>query len=94
MPKFITNNKVYYTPVEYVLAKVGGTYKMPILWRLKDDAKRFSELKHSFERISDRMLSKSLNELVNDQFLMKKVFPEVPVRVEYHITKKGKQAIP
>ncbi|NAY90903.1 transcriptional regulator [Muricauda sp. JGD-17] len=94
MPKFISNNKVYYTPVEYVLSKVGGTYKMPLLWRLKDQGKRFSELKNSFERISDRMLSKSLKELVDDQFLAKKVFAEIPVRVEYHITEKGKRAIP
>ncbi|WP_222984226.1 winged helix-turn-helix transcriptional regulator [Flagellimonas meishanensis] len=94
MPKFITDNKVYYTPVEYVLAKVGGTYKMPLLWRLKDKAKRFSELKNSFERISDRMLSKSLKELVDDGFVAKSVYAEVPVKVEYHITEKGKRAIP
>lgn len=94
MPKFISNNKVFYTPVEYMLFKLGGTYKMPILWRLKDREKRFSELKNSFERISDRMLSKSLKELVDNRFLEKKVFAEVPVRVEYGITEKGKRAIP
>ncbi len=94
MPKFIDNNKLYYNPVEYVYSKIGGTYKMPLLWRLKDYGKRFTELKNSFDRVSDRMLSKSLKELVEDGFLVKKITAEVPVKVEYFISEKGKQAIP
>ncbi|MGC6431045.1 MAG: winged helix-turn-helix transcriptional regulator [Jejuia sp.] len=94
MPEFIKNNKKYYTPVEYVLAKIGGTYKMPILWRLKDKVWRYSELKKSITHISDRMLSKNLNELVNDGFIEKHIIAEVPVRVEYSITKRGERCIP
>lgn len=94
MPDFLKNNKRYYTPVEYVLDKIGGTYKMPILWRLKDKAWRFSELKRSISHISDRMLSKNLKELVEDGFAAKAIIPEVPVKTEYTITEKGKRAIP
>ncbi len=94
MPEFLKNNKKYYTPVEYVMAKIGGTYKMPILWRLKDKVWRYSELKKSITHISDRMLSKNLNELVNDGFVSKNIIPEVPVRVEYSITKRGERCIP
>ena len=66
---------------------------MPLLWRLKDQGKRFTELKNSFERVSDRMLSKSLKELVQDGFLSKEIVAQVPVKVEYHITEKGKRSI-
>lgn len=94
MPEFLSDNKKYYTPVEYVFSKIGGTYKMPILWRVKDKVWRYSELKKSIANISDRMLSKSLKELCADGFVHKEVIPEVPVKVEYSITEKGKEAIP
>ena len=93
MPEFLKNNKRYYTPVEYVLSKIGGTYKMPILWRLKDKIYRYSDFKKSISHVSDRMLSKALNELVNDSFVEKNIIPEVPVRVEYSITERGKRSI-
>ena len=45
MPDFIYNNKVYYNPVEFAMDRIGGTWKMPILWRLQHRRFRFSELK-------------------------------------------------
>ncbi len=93
MPDFLKDRKRYYTPVEYVFDKVGGLYKMPILWRLKDKSWRFSELKRSINRASDRMLSKTLKELVADGFVSKEIIPEVPVKTIYTITKKGKRSI-
>ncbi|NQX78319.1 helix-turn-helix domain-containing protein [Gilvibacter sp.] len=89
MPDFLKDQKRYYTPVEYVLDKIGGLYKMPLLWRLKDKSWRYSELKTSLQRTSDRMLSKTLKELVADGFVKKQVFAEVPVRTEYSITERG-----
>ncbi|MEM9650427.1 MAG: helix-turn-helix domain-containing protein [Bacteroidota bacterium] len=94
MPQFLKDNKKYYTPVEYVFAKIGGTYKMPLLWRLKDNTWRYSELKESIPHLSDRMLSKNLKELLNDGFISKEVIPEVPVRTQYSITEKGLNAVP
>ena len=94
MPEFIKDKKLYYTPVEYVFSKIGGTYKMPILWRVKDKAWRYNELKKSIGHISDRMLSKNLKELVADRFIEKEIIPEVPVKVEYKITQRGQDAIP
>lgn len=93
MPDFLKDNKRYYTPVEYVFDKIGGLYKMPILWRLKDRPWRFSELKTSIDRVSDRMLSKALKELVQDEFVAKEVIPEVPVKTLYSITEKGRGSI-
>jgi len=94
MPDFIKDNHLYYNPVELVLDKIGGSYKIPILWRLKDKPWRYSELKKSVPHISDRMLSKALKELEQDGFISKEIFAEVPVRTEYSITEKGKEYIP
>lgn len=94
MPDFISDNHLYYNPVEFVLDKIGGTYKMPVLWRLKDKNMRYNELKKSLSHISDRMLSKALKELEKDFFISKNIYAEVPVRTEYTITNKGKSCIP
>lgn len=93
MPDFVKDNHLFHNPVEFVLNKIGGTYKMPILWRLKDKKWRYSELQKSISHASDRMLSKSLKELVEDGFISKEVFPEVPPRVEYSITARGRKSI-
>lgn len=94
MPEFFKENRKYYNPVEYALNKIGGTYKMPILWRLKDKTWRYSELHKSLSHASDRMLSKALKELHSEGFISKKTYAEVPPRVEYSITEKGIEAIP
>ena len=73
---------------------IGGTWKMPILWRLKDKTMRFSELKRSIEHISDKMLTTQLRELEAEDFISRKVYPVVPPKVEYSITEKGKTCIP
>lgn len=93
MPDFVSDKHLFHNPVEFVMSKIGGTYKMPILWRLKDRAWRYSELSKSINHISDRMLSKSLKELVDDGFIAKEIFPEVPPRTEYNITERGEKAI-
>lgn len=93
MPDFVKDNHLFHNPVEYAINKIGGTYKMPILWRLKDKKWRFSELQKSLTHSSDRMLSKSLKELIIDGFVTKEIIPEVPVKTLYSITDKGKRSI-
>ncbi|MBL7706610.1 MAG: helix-turn-helix transcriptional regulator [Taibaiella sp.] len=93
MPDFFADKHLFHNPVEFALSKIGGSYKMPILWRLKDKAWRYSALASSIPHISDRMLSKSLKELLNDGFISKEIFPEVPPRTEYNITERGKKAV-
>ncbi|CAM3283653.1 Transcriptional regulator, HxlR family [Flavobacterium longum] len=94
MPDFIKDNHLFHNPVEFAMSKIGGTYKMPILWRLKDKSWRFTELRKSLPHASDRMLSKALKELAADGFVAKEVFPEVPPRAEYTITERGRKSIP
>lgn len=94
MPDFIYNGKVYYNPVEFAMGRLGGTWKMPILWRLKDKVFRYSELKRDIRHISDKMLTTQLRELEEDGFIHREVYPVVPPKTEYSITEKGKLAIP
>lgn len=94
MPEFIHNHKLYYNPVEFAIDKIGGTWKMPLLWRLKDKVMRYSELKKSIPQISDKMLTSQLRELEANGFINRKVYPVVPAKVEYSITERGQRVIP
>jgi DNA-binding HxlR family transcriptional regulator len=94
MPDFIYNNKVYYNPVEFAMDRLGGTWKMPILWRLKDKIYRYGELKKDIPHISDKMLTTQLRELEADGFIERKVYAVVPPMTEYSITEKGRSAVP
>lgn len=94
MPDFIYDGKMYYNPVEFAMDRLGGTWKMPILWRLKDQIYRYSELKRAIPHISDKMLTSQLRDLEHDGFIHRKVYAVVPPKVEYSITNKGRQAVP
>ncbi len=93
MPEFLYNKKLYYNPVEFAMDRIGGTWKMPILWRLKDKVMRYGELKKDIPHITHKMLTSQLRELEEEGFIERKVYPVVPPKVEYSITKRGKKAI-
>lgn len=93
MPEFMYNNKVYYNPVEFAMDRIGGTWKMPILWRLKDKVMRYGELKKDIPHITHKMLTSQLRELEEEGFLTRQVYAVVPPKVEYSITKRGLKAI-
>lgn len=93
MPEFLYQQKLYYTPVEFVMDRIGGTWKMPILWRLQAGILRYGELKKSMPKITHKMLTLSLRELETDGFINRKVFAVVPPKVEYSLTPRGKRAI-
>ncbi|MCC6372925.1 MAG: helix-turn-helix transcriptional regulator [Bacteroidia bacterium] len=93
MPDFIYNNKVYYNPVEFAMDRIGGAWKMPILWRLREKTMRYGELKKDIPHVTHKMLSSKLKELEEEGFITRSVFAEVPPRVEYTLTKRGRQSI-
>ena len=94
MPEFMHNNKLYYNPVEFAMDQIGGTWKMPLLWRLRDKVMRYSELKRSIPQISDKMLTSQLKDLKRNGFIHREVYAVVPPKVEYSITEKGKRVLP
>lgn len=94
MPKFEFRNKEYNNPVELSLDIIGGKYKMPILWRLKDKVWRYGELRKSLGKITHKMLTQQLRELESDGLISRKVYAEVPPKVEYSISELGQSTIP
>ncbi|WP_306642518.1 winged helix-turn-helix transcriptional regulator [Sanyastnella coralliicola] len=94
MPEFLYKNKLYYNPVEFAMDRIGGTWKMPIIWRLKDRTYRYGELKKSIPHITDKMLTTQLRILEEEGFVERKVYAVVPPKVEYSMTEKGKTCIP
>lgn len=93
MGDFRYNGKMYYNPVEFAMDRIGGTWKMPILWRLKDRVMRYSELQKDIPHISQKMLTTQLRELEDDGFVVRKVYAVVPPKTEYTITERGLRAI-
>ncbi|TDM00429.1 MAG: transcriptional regulator [Flavobacteriaceae bacterium] len=93
MPDFIYNGKIYYNPVQLVMEQIGGTWKAPILWRLKDTVMRYGELRKDIPHISDKMLTTQLRELENDGFVHRKVYAVVPPKTEYSLTEQGKEML-
>ena len=94
MPDFIYKNKVYYNPVEFALDRIGGTWKIPILWRLRNAIFRYGELRKDIPHITDKMLTTQLRELEEDGLISRKVYAVVPPKVEYTITEKGQRVMP
>ena len=94
MPDFLYKGKLYYNPVEFAMDHIGGTWKMPILWRLNKQVMRYSELKKYLPHISHKMLTTQLRELEQHGFISRMVYPVVPPHVEYSITEKGRRVIP
>jgi DNA-binding HxlR family transcriptional regulator len=90
MPDFKFKGKVYYNPVQLVMEQIGGTWKAPILWRLKDQTMRYGELRKDIPHISDKMLTTQLRELEQDGYIRREVFAVVPPKTEYSLTDKGR----
>lgn len=93
MPDFIYKGKVYYNPVQFVMEMIGGTWKAPILWRLKDSVMRYGELRKDIPHISDKMLTTQLRQLEEDGLIHREVYAVVPPKTEYSLTQKGQKMI-
>jgi len=81
-------------PVELAIRIIGGKWKPVILWHLKDATKRFGELKREIPGITVKMLAQQLRELEQDGIISRKMFYEVPPRVEYSLTDMGRSLDP
>ena len=76
-------------PVELTLLLISNKWKVLIIRDLLDGTKRFSELKKSINNISQQVLTSNLREMEENNLLIRKVYPEVPPRVEYTLTDIG-----
>ncbi len=81
-------------PVEAALEIVGGKWKGVILFHLRDDVRRFNELRRLIPGVSQRMLTKQLRELEADQIIHREIYRQVPPKVEYSLTNFGRTLTP
>ncbi len=79
----------YICGVAVTLDLIGGKWKGVILWHLSHKTLRFSQLKRRLSGITQKMLTQQLRELERDGLIHRKVYAEVPPRVEYSLTDLG-----
>ena len=88
------NSKKAHCAVDYAFQRIGGKYKGRILWVLRDGLLRYGELNRAVVGITPKMLTQTLKELEADSLITRKVYLEVPPKVEYSLTETGRELIP
>ena len=79
------------TGFSYTLSLISGRHKMVILYCLMEfEVVRFNELKRYLKNISDKTLSNTLKELEADRLIIRKEYPQIPPKVEYSLSDRGK----
>ncbi len=86
--------RTFECPVEVVLAAISGKWKASILFHIRKGQLRYGALRKRMTRITPRMLALQLRELERDGIIYREVFPEVPPRVEYGLTRFGETLTP
>lgn len=82
-------------PIRNVLSRIGDKWSMLVIFTLENNCcLRFKELQRCIPDISQKMLTATLKTLEADGLVLRKAFPEVPPRVEYSLTDKGKSLMP
>jgi len=94
MKRYKLNGTYYYCPVDLTLQIIGGRWKAIVIWNLRDEKKRYGELKRILVTINDKMLSQVLRELEEQGVVIRKVYEVIPPKVEYSLTKEGKKLLP
>ncbi len=88
-------SKSYTCTFEITMDLIGGKWKPIIIWHLGNKGiLRFSELKKSLPKITQKMLTQQLRELESDKLVYRQVYPQVPPKVEYSLTDLGETLMP
>ena len=83
------------TGFHYTLSLINGKYKMTVLYTLMEfGVVRFNEMKRYIGNISYKTLSTTLKELEADQLVHREEYPQIPPKVEYSLTERGRSLIP
>jgi DNA-binding HxlR family transcriptional regulator len=81
-------------PAEHTLTLIGGRWKVLILYHLDPGLRRFSELRRLMTPVTPKMLTQQLRELERDGLVRRKIYAQVPPKVEYSLTPAGKSLKP
>lgn len=91
----IANERLSDTGFSYTLSLISGKYKMTILYALSEfGVVRYNELQRYIKGISYKTLSGSLKELEADGLIVRKEYPQIPPKVEYSLSGRGKSLMP
>ena len=88
------NGKSYERAIEVAIDVLDGKWKIYILWHLQEGPQRNSELLKAIPGISQKMLTQKLRELESEKIIERTVYPEIPPRVEYTLTRFGQKLKP
>ncbi len=86
----ININENWGDPLELVWKIIGGKWKVQIISNLLEGKKRFNEIRKTMPQITQKMLTNALRDLEKDGVIERRVYAEVPSRVEYTLTEMGK----
>ncbi|MDU1412240.1 MAG: helix-turn-helix domain-containing protein [Clostridium sp.] len=87
----IKDGKKYVCKLDWAFEVIRGKWKAVILCHLLDGTKRFLELQRITHGVSHKVLNEKLKELEDDGLIHKKVYNELPPKVEYYLTNKGRE---
>jgi DNA-binding HxlR family transcriptional regulator len=90
----VLHGREFHCAMDVTMNYIGGKWKTVVLWYLRKDKKRFSELRRHIPNITEKMLSLQLKDLEQDGIIGRKLYAEVPPKVEYFLTDFGKSLIP
>lgn len=91
----ISDTSLEDTGFSYTMSLIQGKYKMSILYTLSEyEVIRYNELKRYLKTISFKTLSTTLKELEADHLIHRKEYPQIPPKVEYSLTERGRTLIP
>lgn len=89
--KYIENANFEDTGFHYTLSLISGKYKMVILYCLMEfEPVRFNEMRRYIKTISDKTLSSNLKELESCELIARREYPQIPPKVEYTLTDRGR----
>lgn len=87
-------NDLVNCPVTATMGVIGGKWKLLILHLIDNDIRRFGKMSMMLKDISKQMLTTQLRELEQDGIIERIIYPEIPPRVEYSLSEKGKKLLP
>lgn len=94
LKNYIENANFEDTGFSYTLSLISGKHKMVILYCLMEfEVVRFNELKRYLKHISDRTLSANLKELESDHLIVRTEYPQIPPKVEYKLSDRGRSLL-
>ena len=89
-----TKDELPVCPVATAVSLIGGKWKLLIIRNLKERPWRFNELQRDIEGISQKVLTDSLRQMIDDGLVYRHDYQEIPPKVEYGLTELGKEMLP